>query len=378
MKIGILTLPLHTNYGGLLQAYALQKTLESLGHKVVVLDTDKHPNIRPWYLRPALWGYYAIQKFIKRKDVEIFQEKRLKRIYEEYLVTSKNTQSFIDTYIHLRIYKKLSEIKRNEFNAIVVGSDQVWRKKYFFGCCIRNAFLYFTIGWNIKRVAYAASFGVEKWEYNKKETAECKKAIMNFDAISVREDVGVELCSEYLGVEALHVLDPTMLLCKEDYEKIVREGNSLQSDGTMLTYVIDESEQKSNIVTSIAKAKGLKPFRVNSQFENISANLNDRIQPSVQQWLRGFLDADFVITDSFHACVFSIIFNKPFVVIGNKSRGLSRFNSLLSMFGLEDHLIMDIKDLDVEKNYEIPSSVYGILNHQKELSLQFLKNNLPT
>ncbi len=71
MKIGILTLPLHTNYGGLLQAYALQKYLTDIGHDVKILDADKHPNIRPWYIRPAIWGYHLIQRYVLHQEVEV-------------------------------------------------------------------------------------------------------------------------------------------------------------------------------------------------------------------------------------------------------------------------------------------------------------------
>lgn len=80
---------------------------------------------------------------------------------------------------------------------------------------------------------------------------------------------------------------------------------------------------------------------MNSKVENKKAPLQERIQPSVEQWLRGFYDAEFVVTDSFHACVFSILFNKPFIAIENEDRGTSRFTSLLSMFGLKDRLITD-------------------------------------
>lgn len=375
MKIAILTLPLHTNYGGILQAYALQNTLERMGHTVVVLDSDKHPNIRPWYLRPLVWGYYAILKYVKHRNVEIFPEKKMMKGYQEYLITSQNTQKFVDNHINRRTYKSLSEIKPNEFDVIVVGSDQVWRVKYFFGKCIKNAYLDFTKGWNIKRISYAASFGTSEWEYTQQQTEECKLAISHFDAVSVREDDGVALCKKYFGIDAKHVLDPTMLLSKGDYESLVDDTNSKPSEGDLLTYIIDETPEKVAIVDKISRIKGLKPFRVNSNFENLSADVNERIQPPVEQWLRGFMNAKFVVTDSFHACVFSIIFSKPFVVIGNEQRGVSRFKSLLGMFGLEDHLVLQRK-LDMNKDYMSSPSVYEILNQKKEESVKFLYDQL--
>lgn len=103
--------------------------------------------------------------------------------------------------------------------------------------------------------------------------------------------------------------------------------------------------------------------------------MHDRIKPSVEKWLRGFYDAKFVITDSFHACVFSIIFHKQFVVVGNKERGMSRFESLLDMFGLKDRLVNigdDISSLN-EIDFSAVDKIYDIL---KEESMSFLFNAL--
>lgn len=376
MKIAILTLPLHTNYGGILQAYALQTTLERMGHTAVVLDADKHPNIRPWYLRPLVWTYYAVQKYVKHRNVDIFPEKKMMNGYKEYLITSQNTQRFIDQHIRRRVYKSLSEIKPDEFGAIVVGSDQVWRTKYYFGKCIKNAYLDFTKGWSIKRVSYAASFGTDEWEYTPQQTSDCKQAIARFDAVSVREDVGVSLCKKHFGIEAKHVLDPTILLSKEDYMSLVDDTNSKPSEGDILTYIIDDTPEKAAIVKEICATKGLKSFRVNSKFEDLGANVNERIQPAVEQWLRGFMDAKFVVTDSFHACVFSIIFNKPFIVIGNEKRGISRFKSLLGTFGLENHLILSDGKCDMNMDYSIPPSIGALLEKNKCYSLNFLINSI--
>lgn len=376
MKIGILTLPLHTNYGGLLQAYALQKYLTDIGHDVLILDTDKHPNIRPWYFRPAIWGYHLFLRYIKHKKIEIFTESSQKRIYKEYLETSQNTQLFIDKYLRLRIYRKLSEINEDEFDAIVVGSDQVWRAKYYFGSNIKDAFLDFTKGWNIKRIAYAASFGTDEWEYNDKQTKECVEAIKRFDFISVREDFAVELCKEYLDAVAVHVLDPTMLLKRDDYDKIIENSKTEVHKGDLLVYMLDDNELNKEILNKIVKNYSLIPFRVNSKVENCNANLKERIQPSVESWLRGFRDAKFVVTDSFHACIFSIIFRKPFIVIGNKNRGLGRFYSLLRLFELQDHLVLSSEDFNPNIDYEIPSSVLVKLDYLREQSKKQLNLNL--
>lgn len=118
------------------------------------------------------------------------------------------------------------------------------------------------------------------------------------------------------------------------------------------------------------------PFSVNNPYEaDENKPLEDRIKPSVETWLRGFFDAELIVTDSFHACVFSIIFKKQFIVVGNKSRGMSRFESLLKMFGLEDRLVNGCDDfLKLSAiNYDLVYEKYRVL---KDMSYSFLKDNL--
>lgn len=329
MRIGILTLPLHTNYGGILQAYALQTVLERMGHEVVVIDK---PKVLPV---PSL--FMVGKRIIKRLfgyRVGVFSEWKHNRIYP---VISRHTQPFVENYIHRKIVHSSEELKEDDFDVIVVGSDQVWRPIYYPGR-IENAYLSFAQKWNIIRVAYAASFGTNNWEYTSEQTKKCGELLKMFDVVSVREESGVELCKERFGVEAVHVLDPTMLLDKEDYIRLIEKAKIPRSNGTLLNYILDETSEKHILIEQIAKEKNLVPFRVNSKVEDPTAPLEERIQPPVESWIRGFHNAEFVVTDSFHACVFSILFAKPFVVIGNKERGMARFESLLKMFGLEDRL----------------------------------------
>lgn len=361
MKIGILTLPLHTNYGGILQAYALQTVLERMGHEVVVIDT---PNVK------AMPSFLIVGKRITKrvlgKRVEIFLERRHNR---EYPIISQYTQPFIDKYIHRKVVNSPDELQESDFDAIVVGSDQVWRPKYYGK--IENAYLAFAKSWQIKRIAYAASYGTDEWEYTPEQTKRCGELLKKFDAVSVREASGVELCKAHFGVESLHVLDPTMLLDKEDYICLIEAAGTPKSKGALLNYVLDETPAKCALIEKIAKDKGLVPFRVNSRVENRTAPLEERIQPPVEEWLRGFYDAEFVVTDSFHACVFSILFGKPFVVVGNKERGMARFDSLLKMFGLEDRLVCNIEDY-----YHVGEMMYdeGKLQEKRERSKEFLLN----
>lgn len=339
MRIGILTLPLHTNYGGILQAYALQTVLERMGHEVVVFDTPNQLPLPPLWKRPLSYAKRAVLK-AEGKMNRIFLEQYYNKIRP---IIAQNIQPFIDKYIHRKVIKKFTNLQSCDYDAIVVGSDQVWRAIYFpmwNNCPLPNAYLDFAKGWNIKRISYAASFGTDDWEYTDEQTQKCKALLQLFNAVSVREINGVDLCRKYFNVDAVHVLDPTMLLNEEDYSIFFQKANTPKSGGTLLNYILDETENTQILIKSVADQKGLKSFSVNNPFENDESKpLNDRIKPSVETWLRGFYDAEFVITDSFHACVFSILFRKQFAVVGNKERGLSRIESLLNYFGLEDRIV---------------------------------------
>ena len=341
MKIGILTLPLHTNYGGILQAYALQTVLERMGHEVCLIEKKRKPLRLPMWKAPLVYGKRVL-KNLAGHPYPIFYEQKVNR---EEPITRQNTDLFIKRYIKRRIVNDFSELKESDFDAIVVGSDQIWRPKYFNGN-IEDAYLKFAEGWNIKRIAYAASFGTDEWEYTAAQTKECARLLKQFDAVSVREASGVDLCRKHFDVEARHVLDPTMLLTAEDYIRLFETAGTPKSPGTLLCYILDETPEKATLIERIAQKRKLATFRINSKVEDKTAPIAERIQPPVEQWLRGFHDAEFVVTDSFHACVFSILFQKPFFVMGNKGRGLSRFTSLLGLFSLEDRLISTVAETD--------------------------------
>lgn len=376
MKIGILTLPLHTNYGGILQAYALQTVLERMGHEVVVFDTPNKATYPPLWKLPLSFGKRILLKCMGRGN-RIFQERYSNKVRS---VVARYIQQFVDDKIHRKVFIKFSRLNANDYDAIVVGSDQVWRMIYFVPMWrmqpMENAFLAFTQGWNIKRISYAASFGTEEWEYTKEQTQLCKEALQKFDAVSVREENGVKLCKQYFDADALHVLDPTMLLAAEDYIELFKQKQTPKSNGTLLNYVLDETDEINQLIQKVASEKKMNPFAVNNPFEcDESKPLNQRIKQSVEAWLRGFYDADYVITDSFHACVFSIIFKRQFVVVGNKSRGMARFESLLKMFCLEDRLVDEKTDIVALQPIDY-DKVYTLYDKWKEKSFQFLSANL--
>lgn len=373
MRIGVLALQLRYNFGGILQAYALQKTLNKLGHKVIHIDLHRYVTLGAWYRKYPIYLKRAMRKYLFGENLIVRTDVAINNATN---TISTHTEQFINKYINRFFTKDFSNITKENFDAFIVGSDQVWRPQYFFSK-IENAYLDFAKEWDVKRIAYAASFGTDEWEYNEEQTINCTSLLKKFDAVSVRESSATVLCKEKLGAKALHVLDPTMLLGKEDYIKLFKETDTVQSNGNLFCYILDESIEKDTIINSISKEKGLTPFYVNSKYNNAEAPLEERIQQPVEKWLRAFYDAEFIITDSFHACVFSIIFNKPFIVYGNKERGYARFESLLTLFELEDRLVSSPDE--VNKMLQTPidwERVNSIHKQMKEKSLSFLVNNL--
>ena len=373
MRIGVLALQLRYNFGGILQAYALQKTLNKLGHKVIHIDQHRYVTLGPWYKKYPIYLKRAIRKYLFGENLIVRADVAINNTTK---AIATHTDPFIDKHIK-RIYTKdFSNIKKGKFDTIIVGSDQVWRPQYFFSK-IENAYLEFTKDWDVKRIAYAASFGTEEWEYSDEQTSNCAALLKKFNAVSVRESSAVKLCEEKFGVKTQHVLDPTLLLNKEDYIKLFESTKTPRSEGNLFCYILDKGKETSSIIDGISKDKVFSPFYVNSRYEEPNTPLEERIQQPVEKWLRAFYDAEFIITDSFHACVFSIIFNKPFIVYGNKERGYARFESLLTLFALEDRLISSPNE--VNKMLQTPidwERVNSIHKQMKEKSLSFLVNNL--
>ena len=368
MKIGIITQPLHTNYGGLLQNYALQQALNRLGHNPVTLD-QKNTAIPLWRIIASCIKTFLLKLVGKGSDRQYpFQVDDEKKAY-----IRQHINRFIEKYIvHTEPFKYAEEFRsytvNHQLDALIVGSDQVWRPIY--NRNILCSFLDFAKGLNMKRLTYAASFGVDYWEFSQHQTEQAQELIHDFDAVSVREHSGIDLCRKYLGCDAVHVLDPTMLLDKEDYIRLVENEHEPVSKGNLFTYILDESDEKKRIIEKVSSELNLQPFTSMPKYRTDAF-------PPVTQWLRAFIDAKFVICDSFHGAVFSIIFNKPFLIIGNKERGMTRFNSLLNTFELCNQIVDNISDLHTIINNPIDwEKVNNVRNEMKTYSIQFLKSNL--
>lgn len=355
VKVNIITQPLFCNYGGILQNYALQTILKKMGNEPLTIN-------RPVPVRPAapLWKEIAYigKNLIKSYKGEwiwptLFNYKA--NLLEHTL--SFPQREFISKYINkVDITPPFTSDKLKDFqaDAYIVGSDQVWRP--WCSPFIENCFLDFIEDSTTKKIAYSASFGTDKWELSDEQTSHAKELIKNFDAISIREFSGTELCKKNLDIDAIVMPDPTLLLSSEDYLKLTSSYD--YPEGRYLTsYILDPNSGKKNLIKGIAKKLNLEIVEVGK----VTRNGFD----SIERWLATIAHADFVVTDSFHGTVFSLIFNRKVQIISNNLRGNSRIESLLSS--------LNIKPAEV---ITPSSSISKNLMLLRERGLTFLRDSL--
>lgn len=365
MKIGILTLPFNNNYGGYLQCYALMTVLKREGHEVELIYRRhaKAPAFKK--IVPTLKN--IVKVLVGRKVVSIIPN-------EEKSFRSRGTtmMPFLDNYIcpkskPLYSSKEFVKYVSGRYDAVIVGSDQVWRPDYVSD--IRDYFFYGINDENLIRLSYAASFGTENPQFTIDEMKDCSKALSLFNAVSVREDSGIEVLKAFdckLSSQAQVVLDPTLLLESEDYNAIIHDEDQ-PSKGKVFCYVLDTHSLTDSVVLDVCNILGKPKYSI-SDIQKTNAEL-----PSIESWLSAIRDADFVITDSFHGTVFSILFNKPFLVLGNKNRGLARFSTLLSVFDLSSRMVTDPDDIkSIVSNDIVWQHVNEKISENKMRSMQYL------
>lgn len=383
MKIAILTLPFNLNYGGIIQNYALQTVLKRMGHEVYTININWPKPKMSLNKAPFSISKRLIKKLIGRKNVIIFWERKYnneKPIIEQYV------REFINRNINLTqpyyTKKDLSGFDKENFDVVIVGSDQVWREPYAYPD-IETYFLDFIKNKQTKKLAYSASFGTDEIEFSDKQIKKCGELIKEFEIITVREDTGLNLINTIYQWSCkntpVHTLDPTMLLSKEDYTHISSKYEN-QLNGDLFYYVIDMTEDKRKVLEQISRDLGFKPFTVMNKSNNWADDLKDRIAPPLELWLQAFKQAKYVFTDSFHGSVFSIIFNKEFIVYGNKERGMSRFNSLLNMFQLKNRFISNSDEYNSQliTQHINWNNVNKILKEEKKKSLIYLSKISPS
>lgn len=370
MKVGILTQPLGLNYGGIVQNYALQEVLRQEGHRPVTLRridwVDDRSTLRKYlsyfYLRYVLRDPQSPSKPVTKR-----REATMTRYTDAFVKNYLETTPLILSQQELR-----EEVVSRELGAIIVGSDQTWRPKY--SPYLPDYFLEFLPKESsIKRVAYASSFGTDEWEFSEEETQMARELLRYFDAVSVREKCGVHFCQEHLEHQATLVLDPTLLLSQEDYVERLKLRE--EAHGKVFAYLLDATPEKRRFAEEVAREVGTTAFEMMPKMTVYDRwkEVSDYQLKPVETWLENILNAEFVVTDSFHGAVFSIIFGKPFVVVENKERGLARF-ATLKQFVSADAFVEE-EELN---SYQLatPSVDHQKLGDYREYSLKFLRDSL--
>lgn len=358
-KIGVLTLPLSSNnYGGIIQAYALQKKLIKLGADPVLLDRRQDKKIK------AL-GVIFVYKMFNPNYLKAYENINIE--FRNFIANHIKTSPVFFSHKHLSRY-----VKDLSIGTLITGSDQVWRTLYS-KLVFRDLFLDFQ---GVHKFSYAASLGVDFWEDLKKKDI-VRSLLKTFSGISVREESAVHVMQDVFNVKAVQHIDPTMLLTKEDYKNDLNLEEI--QDIELLSYILDSKKDKEDFIDGFANHYRLVRTKVGIKHKLTRSNYKQFIKvkhDSIYTWLSSFMSAKFIITDSFHGVVFSILFNIPFIAIGNASRGLSRFNSILSLFKLNDRLITDYSETHYELYHKAIdfNQVNTILKNEREKSNMYLSN----
>ncbi len=353
--LGIYTIK-SNNYGNRLQNYATQFFLERHNFKVEtigffspeekVLDFIKyHPQLgRMRCLIPCLLKLKDIYKYICKRDSSYHFSRFDKKI------------KYSKEYIGADVYSN----GIGEFDAILVGSDQIWNTE--FDMISVNSFLPFA---HPCKIAWSASFGVD----NIADNEEITRCLNSYKALSVREDAGAKIIKRLTGRDAVVLVDPTLLLTATQWRKISRKPKNIEDD-YILTYFLspkcDEAKDK------LEQIKGnMKVYEI----LNAEDKIGDRVGPA--EFLYLFDHAQIVLTDSFHACVFSFLFNKPFIVYDrnwDKSKMNSRLETFLGKFDLNRKYVGANVENDIwEHDYSIG---YQQLEIERERSKVFLLNSI--
>lgn len=355
-KIAIITLNGYFNYGNRLQNFALQKTLQKMGYEVETLRIERNAKKRN--------NLYFILRKLYRKTKLIISNPQEKSHYNREKRFIKFTNEYINETQNLyQITEKLEHLK-HEYDYFVLGSDQVWNPKMNWGSGV-----YFANFADSEQIlSYSASFGIS--EIPEAKISDYTKWISKISSISVREEDGARIVEELTGRKAEVVLDPTMLLSKEEWEEV--SSPAPVNSSYLLTYFLGgipkEYEEK---ITKYALSNNLEIINL--------GDINDSVsyETGPSEFIDYIQHSDIFFTDSFHGAVFSILFEKPFIAfrrIGSESM-FSRIETLLKTFNFEGRIIdnIDLSENLMDMDYSLSGK---ILEEQKGKSIDFLQETL--
>ena len=347
-NVGIVTINDDDNYGNRLQNYAVQEFFRKENINPLTLKNRPIRNTKDKYILRVLKDY--IKKILKRPS-RAFEERRKK--FSEFNENIKFYEKEINAY------SKISD----QFDFFVTGSDQVWNPN--FGRLRDVDLLKFAKP--EQRIAFSASFGVSELSEDCKEIV--KRDLTDFKAISVREDRGKEIVEELTGRKDVQVLvDPTMLLTAEEWNRVSKKPKQLKTDKYILNYFLGELSKK--------RKKEIERIAKENNCEIIS--ILDKNSPFYQTGPSEFLylekNAFLICTDSFHSSVFAILYNRPFIVFEREDTNVkmnSRLDTLLKKFSLEKQWYKDkIAEEQLKIDYK---EAYKILEKEREKAELFIK-----
>lgn len=350
MKLGIITITQGTNYGNRLQVYAVQQVLKKLGHESALLLNNTGVNSATHGIKMAI----KLTLGLKQSREEFARKRSYDRFDRKYLTIDRKALD--------ESYRKADVGSR--YDAFVCGSDQVWNPHTPY----MNGIFFADFPDVKKRISYAASFGVN--EIPEKFRQKYADWIGAFDAISVREESGRELVRQLCGRGAAVLVDPTMMLDAREWMQIEEKPAHLPEGKYIFKYFLGKMDTRVEaFVEKTAKEKGLDIIDVLPE----KKEKNYRLNPSHFVYL--LHHSELVVTDSFHAVVFSMLFNKPLRVFDRVHRGINmstRLDTLLPYFGLT-HCRNNFEDWDMKSvNYDL----HDKLEARRRESEAFLRDAL--
>ena len=351
-NIAIVTIYGDVNFGNKLQNYAVQLFFERLGYQATTIKYRKQ--LRDVAVQNIV--HFSILRnvihlILYYTKYETYRRARLFAIKER----KKYIGSFSDQYIRLTSdtsYFKLRRRIRSQFDYFVSGSDQVWQPlgknrhdlEYFFLAFSNSS----------QRLTIAPSFGFD--EFPKKYLKTYKKGLAGFEYLSVREERGAELIKELTGKEATVLLDPTMLIETSEWLKILRKPSQYSNDKYVFVYALGGF--KGDVKEKICKLADKLELKV---IDIMDIDSDYYIHTRPDEFLYWIHNARLVVTDSFHAAVFSILFNRPFIVTERSDvKGMgSRLDTLFKKFGISGRHFNELKDA-FDSDEEIRNRLFAV------------------
>lgn len=327
--------------------------------------------------------YYALGKVLKDMDLSSIMIRIPKMDgtgWED--ITNKNIE-FMKKYFAISEPIKFENMQEcNQLcNSFMLGSDQLWVA--FYNRLVGYTFFLDFVDENKKKIAYATSIGRAKYEGDAEDKKIVTSLLKRFDAISVRESSGVEICKEEFDVDAVRTLDPVFLCNKQYYDELAEASKIRIDEEYILCYILDPTEEKKNAIRLLEQKYGIKSkiildmkhYKENSQKWSDENILND---VGVEEFIYAIKNCNYLLTDSHHGVCFAMIYGKNFSAISNARRGATRFDSLFNLFEISDLLMEEGEVLD--RITSIPMINYGhidkILLRERKGAEKWLKNAL--